>query len=73
MKSNLSRAIEAYYDEQVHAEGPWANAWAPVWEKTATAHRAAPHQWAGLSVTRAAATFTPANAPETEQEETLYA
>ncbi len=72
MESNLSRTIAAYLDDQPNSDGPWANAWAPVWEKTAVTHRAIPYQWVGLSATRAVATFTPANAPEAEEEETLY-
>ncbi len=72
MESNLSRTIAAYLDDQPGSDGPWANAWAPVWEKTAPAHRPTPYQWVGLPVARAAATFTPANAPGAEQEETLY-
>ncbi len=72
MESNLSRTIAAYLDDQPTSDGAWANAWAPVWENAAPAHRATPYQWVGLSVPRAAATFTPANAPEAEEEETLY-
>ena len=73
MESNLSRTIAAYLDDQPHSDGPWANAWAPVWEKPAVTHRPLPYHWTGLSATRTAATFAPANAPETEREETLYA
>ncbi len=72
MESNLSKAFDAYYDDQPQSDGSWANAWTPVWEKKAPAHRANPYQWVGMSAARPVATFAAANAPEAEQEETLY-
>jgi hypothetical protein len=72
MESNLSRTIAVYLDDQPQSDGPWANAWKPVWEKAAAPHNAAPHHWVGTPAARAMATFTPANAPEAKKEETLH-
>jgi hypothetical protein len=73
MESNLSRTIAGYLDDLTQSDGPWANAWKPVWEQPSEQPVAVAQQWVDASAARAAATFTPANAPAVEKEEKLHA